>query len=113
MFLKCSTNNQASTVYELFTDAIGNYGVPLRVRSDQGGQNYLVAQFMLRYCGIQRNSMITGCSTHNQRIERLWSDVHRSVVKMFYRLFYFLEHHGLLNPLNEIHLFSLQYVYLP
>ena len=109
MFLKCSTNNRASTVYELFTDAIGNYGVPSRVRSDQGG----VAQFMLRYRGIQRNSMITGFSTHNQRIERLWNDVHRSVVKMFYRLFYFLEHHGLLNPLNEIHLFSLQYVYLP
>ena len=113
MLLKCSTNNWASTVYELFIDAIGNYGVPSRVRSDQGGENYLVAQFMLRYCGKQRNSMIIGCSTHNQRIERLWNDVHRSVVEMFYRLFYFLEHHGLLSPLNEIHLFSLRYVYLP
>ena len=57
--------------------------------------------------------MITGCSRHNQRIERLWNDVHRSVVEMFYCLFYFLEHHGLLSPLNEIHLFSLRYVYLP
>ena len=47
MLLKCSTNNRASTVYELFIDAIGNYGVPSCVTSDQGGENYLVAQFML------------------------------------------------------------------
>ena len=57
--------------------------------------------------------MITGTSVHNQRIERLWVDLHRSVTLLFYRLFYFLEQHGLLDPLNEVHLFALHYVYMP
>ena len=28
--------------------------------------------------------MITGCSTHNQRIERLWRDMHKSATVMYY-----------------------------
>ena len=32
--------------------------------------------------------MITGSSTHNQRIECLWCNLHRSVMVLFYRLFY-------------------------
>ena len=57
--------------------------------------------------------MITGASTHNQCIERLWRDMHRSATILYYRLFYFMEHQGLLNPLNEHHLWALHYVYLP
>ena len=55
--------------------------------------------------------MITGKSTHNQKIERLWRDMHRSTTLLFYHLFYFLEHHDLLQPNNEQHLFALHYVY--
>jgi len=57
--------------------------------------------------------MITGSSTHNQRIERSWVDMHRSVILLHYRLFYFLEQHTLLDALNEMHLFALHYVYIP
>lgn len=39
--------------------------------------------------------------------------MHRSVTILYYRLFYFLEEQQLLDPLNEIHLFCLHYVYLP
>ncbi len=31
---------------------------------------------------------------------------------MYYRLFYFLEQQGLLDPLNDVHLYALHYVYV-
>ena len=43
---------------------------------------------MLHHRGVDRNSMITGASIHNQRIERLWRDVHQSVAILYYCLFY-------------------------
>ena len=113
VYLKCSPNNRASTVYELFLQAVRNFGLPSRVRSDQGRENILVAQHMLEHRGDGRGSIITGSSTHNQRIERLWRDLHRCVISLYYRLFYHLEHLDLLNPLNELHLYALYYVYIP
>ncbi len=99
-FIECNTNNRGDTVYKLFLEAASKYGLPSRIRCDYGGENIRVATHMLQHRGLHRKSVITGSSTHNQRIERLWGDVHRSVTKMYYRLFYFLEYHGLLDPLN-------------
>ena len=99
VYLKCSPNNPASTVNEVFLHAVQLYGLPSRVRSDQGRENILVAQHMLEHRGDGRGSIITGSSTHNQRIERLWRDLHRCVISLYYRLFYHLEHLDLLNPL--------------
>ena len=113
VFCKCSTNNRASTVYEHFLNATRQFGLPSRVRSDHGRENIMVAQHMLEHRGEGRGSMITGSSTHNQRIERLWRDLHRCVTQLFYRLFYHLEDRGLLDPLHETHLYALHYVYLP
>lgn len=112
-YLRCSSNNKASTVYEHFLTAVQKYHLPSRVRSDQGLENVQVARHMLETRGADRRSMITGCSTHNQRIERLWRDMHKSVTVLYYKLFYFMEHHVLLDPLNELHLWALQYVYIP
>lgn len=42
VYLACSTNNKASTVYQLFRKATGEFGVPSRVRSDKGGENITV-----------------------------------------------------------------------
>ena len=52
VYLACSTNNCASTVYTLFKEAIKEYGIPSRVRSDKGGENILVCHFMVAVRGI-------------------------------------------------------------
>ena len=113
VYMKCSSNNRANTVYVLFTSAADRFGLPSRVRSDFGGENAHVARYMIQRRGTGRGSMLTGSSTHNQRIERLWVDMYRSVTILYYRLFYFLEQQGLLDALNEVHLFALDYVYIP
>ena len=73
---KYSGNNKAATVYENFLKATRQFGLLSRVRSDHGQENVLVAQHMLEHRGDGRGSMITGCSTHKQRIECLWRDLH-------------------------------------
>ncbi len=113
VYLRCSSNNRAVTVYSSFLDAVRQFGLPSRVRSDHGGENVLVAQHMLEHRGDRRSSIITGASTHNQRIERFWRDMHRCITKVYYRLFYHLENVGLLDPVHEVHLFALHYTYLP
>ena len=90
VYMQCSNNNRSSTVYASFLKAVHQYGLPSRVRSDQGRENQLVAQHMLECRGSERRSMITGSSVHNQRIERLWRDMHYSAVKLFYQLFYYI-----------------------
>ena len=39
VYLKCSTNNMASTVLDLFINATNQFGLPSRVRTDQGVEN--------------------------------------------------------------------------
>ena len=92
VYLQCATNNEATTVYEQFLKAIQQYHLPSRVRSDQGIENILVARHMIEKRDSQRRSMITGPSTHNQCIERLWRDMHKSATILYYKLFYFMEH---------------------
>ena len=113
LFLKCSNNNRASTVYDSFLQSVQQYGLPSKVRCDQGGENMLVAHHMIHHRGSERRSVLVGSSVHNQRIERLWRNMHRCVTSLFYRLFYFLEHHGHLDPISDTHLYALHYVYLP
>ena len=112
IYLKCTPNNRSSTVYELFLSAIQNFSLPSRVRSDQGMENVLVASHMIERRGSERNSMLTGSSTDNQRIERLWRDMHGCVTILCYKI-YFMEQNDLLNPLDELHLWALHYVFIP
>lgn len=113
VFLKCSTNNEASTVLTLFEDAIQRFNVPTRIRCDHGTENIDVARWMLTRYGPAVNPVITGLSVHNQRIERLWRDVGDTFVLYYKRLFHFMEDQFLLDPLDEVHLYALHFIYLP
>ena len=112
-YLYCADNNRASTVVQHFWQATRNYGVPSRVRSDRGGENYLVAVLMCLVRGPGRGSLIAGPSVHNQRIERLWRDALWFCLSTFYFLFYYMEEVGVLDPANELHLYALHYVFMP
>ena len=71
VFLKCSTNNKAKTVLDSFYQAIEQYRTPLKIRTDHGNENIEVARYMPEKRGVEGNSVITGKSVHNQRIELL------------------------------------------
>ncbi|CAG9820694.1 unnamed protein product [Phaedon cochleariae] len=74
---------------------------------------FLLAQYIIDRRGTNRSSYITGRSVHNQRIERLWSEVNRVVTKHFKELFIAMEDENILSELDEIDLFFLRYVFLP
>ena len=107
VFIHCSTDNKATTVLELFLNAVENYGLPSRVRS---GKGVYVEPSASR---TRKRQHDLWCNVHNQRIERLWRDVFGSVIKLYYEIFYQPEDLELLDPSSELDLFSLHYVFVP
>ena len=85
----------------------------MKLRTDHGTENVLVARHMLETRGVSSKPVITGKSVHNQRIERLWVDVFIYVTQQFWNIFHFIEVEHELDPDNELHLFALHYVYKP
>ena len=112
VMLVCTNNNKAVTLLSCFLDAVTEYGLPSRVRTDKGLENVRIADYMIEKRGRDRGSIITGRSTHNQRIERLWRDVFQGVLSYYYNLFYFLEDQSLLDPLNDQHIAALHHTYM-
>jgi len=112
-YLKCSNNNCSETVLNNFVQATQMFGIPSRVRTDYGGKNVKVWDFMEQQRGSGRNSYIAGRSVHNTRIERLWRDVYRSVSSSFVAVFNELEDIGALNPDNDADMFCLHYIFIP
>lgn len=82
-------------------------------RCDRGMENFHVGVCMNILRGLNRGSIITGKSVHNQRIERMWRDVFREVALLFYAEFYRMEDMGILNPEDPVHLCALSITYLP
>lgn len=113
VYLYASDNNRADTVERLFREAVSVCGWPSRIRCDKGGENIDVARAMLSTRGTGQRRVLVGSSVHNQRIERLWRDVFRCVCHYFYSVFYTMEEMGILNPISDVDLFTLHYVFLP
>jgi len=58
--LQASTNNRASTVLDLFLDAVAQHGMPSRLRGDRGRENKLAAAHIIRKNGLNRGSFLWG-----------------------------------------------------
>eukprot|EP00794_Sanderia_malayensis_P002881 gene2881-3333_t len=102
VFLRCATNNRKEIVLDLFRMVTAKHGVPSPVRTDKGGENVLVWQEMESFCGLNRNSYLSGTSTRNQRIERLWRDVWMYVCHIFYYTFQGMEAEGVLDIDDDV-----------
>ena len=111
VFLHCHTNNKANTVLLSFLSAVREWGLPSRVRCDRGGENVAVVEYMINKRGTDRGSALVGRSVHNQRVERLWRDVYRDVLDLFYGIFMSMEDIGILDPINEIDIWCLHYCF--
>ncbi|XP_053380857.1 uncharacterized protein LOC123533407 isoform X2 [Mercenaria mercenaria] len=90
VFLKVSNNNSAQTVLCAFLEAVNKFGKPARVRSDKGGENVLVAEYMLQHQQSVDRPFIAGRSVHNQS----------------------MENNSILDPTNKTHLMLLHLVFL-
>ena len=86
VYLRCSTNNKAATVFNSFAEAVSKYGLPNKIRSDLGGENVRVWEYMIDQHGSE-TAVVIGSSTHNECIERLWRDIQRCVTILFGNLF--------------------------
>ena len=94
-----------------FLSAVQEWGLPSHVRCDRGGENVDVVEYMINERGTDRGSALVGRSVHNQRIERLWRDVYKDVLDLFYSIFISMEDIGLVDPINEIDVWCLHYCF--
>ena len=97
VFLDASCTYYALTVATQFQNAAEEFGWPSLVR----GENAIVASMMVQVRGDGRGSFIAGSSPRHLRIERLWCEVFRCVIFLFYCMFYALEESVCLDLEND------------
>ena len=66
-FMNCSDNMRAPTLLQEFVNAVYDYCIPQKVRSDHGMENFEISKLML----YSQKEYKTGSSVNNQSIERL------------------------------------------
>ena len=105
-------NNHASTVLDMFIDAIIKHGVLSRVRGDRGSENRDVSILMIILHGLNRASFMWGSSVFNTRIEHLWVEVGCQFMRAWRAFFQQLEHLHLLDRSNKHHHWLLHLLFL-
>lgn len=110
-FMRASTYNTSKAAACFFVEGVKNYGVPSRVRADNGTEYVDTGRFMVEVNGEDRGSFLTGPSIHNQRIERLWRDVYMKVIDTYYKLFLYMEEEKVLDIGNDTQKWVLQFVF--
>jgi hypothetical protein len=114
MYMHVADNMRAQTVFDLFHDACMRHNyIPSRARCDQGRENVVVADFMLRQRGLHRGSILVGPSVHNQRIERMWLDVRTRFISKVVDVFGRFEDDGMLNVEDDVCMHTLHLVVGP
>ena len=109
-YLKLVNNNSSAKPLECIIKAVRERGIiPYRVRGDKGGENVLVADFMIHHRGFF--SFICGPSKFNTRIERLWRDLRRYVIQYYMDLFKSMERNGMRIE-DPFHMYVLQYLFM-
>ena len=96
-----------------FQTTCEKYGVPARVRMDQGTENNQVANFMLEKYPTKIGAVLKGKSVHNQCIERLWLEAFKNVLSFYHDLFSSFEVEGYVDVNNQKHILALHYTFLP
>jgi hypothetical protein len=112
VFIKCGDNNRASSVLSKFKDGCREMKLlPRRLRTDKGGENRHVCSFLLETFGADSDCCITGKSTGNQRVERLFRDSTEQALCAYISLF---EDFVLLgfNIENRVQMFVLHYLFM-
>ncbi|KAI7810971.1 hypothetical protein IRJ41_008787 [Triplophysa rosa] len=112
MCLNAATNNRASTALSFFKEATERYGVPARVRADQGVENVEIASFMFSVSGIDHGSFMSGKSIHNQRCSIPLHTSYWSVTSKYYETLQSLERDHLLDLSSAKDIFCVHYIFL-
>ena len=113
IYLKCPDNNKSRTDLEYFQEGAGRFGLPNSICSDHGGEKVGVWKYMISTHHNDFSCVLTGSSVHNERIKRLWRDVQRCVAVINFEVCRSLETDAKLDPLNEVDLYCLHYIFLP
>jgi hypothetical protein len=91
MFL--TTTKKSSKIFEIYQQAVTQYGRSNTIRSDKGGETVLIAFAHI----LADKKYTTGRSVHNSKIERIWVEVQRNVGLKYKERFVKMENEGLLD----------------
>lgn len=74
---------------------------PSRISTDEGLENFAIAQYMIQNQGINRESVIAGKRAH---IKGELKNCGGMRMRCCHQLFYFMEEEDILDPLSELQL---------